>query len=379
MDEGLNLASINAEHSTANDEKVLGKKDETSANERPILIVIAGKPGSGKSTALSNIFGANFTHRYSASSVTDKIRRRSIDRNSVTLVVVDTPGLGARDIAMDQIKSQLTSLIGGLDFNMIYCQSVGPEGRLTDTDAAVVKNLQKALGNDIWKKCVVLFTFSDLLRSQECPNKADRVDYQGFLRDHARKLSRLLKEECGSHVPDVKTIFEVDRSQEFEIKDIVAVPVGRAPKERKEKHNLLLGERDDKKWKDIAFEEIMRKASPMDRLKLLNMAHGTASVSSAIAGGVLGAAIGGVAGAAVGLLAGGFGAVPGAVIGVVAGAAVGGVGSLSMAQAVLVRDLMVKRSKVDKLKDSEHMTYLENEESSVSPPSAASARENPQP
>ena len=74
-----------------------------------------------------------------------------MDRHGDTLIVVDTPGLGARDTAMDHIKSQLTSLIGGLDFTMIYCQSVGPEGRLTDTDAAVVKNLQKALGNGIGK------------------------------------------------------------------------------------------------------------------------------------------------------------------------------------------------------------------------------------
>ena len=100
----------------------------------------------------------------------------------------------------------------------------------------------------------------------------------------------------------------------------------------------------------------MRKASPMDRLKLLNMAHGTASVSSAIVGGVLGAAIGGVAGAAAGLAFGGVGAVPGAMIGVVAGAAVGGVGSLSMTQAVLVR--------IDILKDSEHLTPRGSDDSS---------------
>ena len=178
-------------------------------------------------------------------------------------------------------------------------------------------------------------------------------------------------------MPNVKTIFEVDRDQE-EIKDIVAVPVGRTPKEGKEKHNLLLGERNNKKWKDVAFEEIMRKASPMDRLKLLNMAHGTASMSSAIAGGVLGAAIGGVAGAAAGLLAGGFGAVPGAVIGVVAGAAAGGVGSLSMTQAILVRNWIAKKGKVDILKDSEHITPRgsEDRESAFS---IASAREDPYP
>ena len=51
-----NLASINTEQSTESvTGKVLRKQPEMSAKERSILIVIAGKPGSGKSTALSNI------------------------------------------------------------------------------------------------------------------------------------------------------------------------------------------------------------------------------------------------------------------------------------------------------------------------------------
>ena len=130
--------------------------------------------------------------------------------------------------------------IGGLNFVLVYCYSVSPSNPQSLTDVYVVKNLQRVLGKDMWKKCVVLFTFSDLLREQECCAEKDREKYKKFLRDHAKRLSDMLRKECGSRVPDVKVVFDVDTEQE-DVTEIVAVPVGRQLKHGREVHFLVPG------------------------------------------------------------------------------------------------------------------------------------------
>ena len=231
--------------------------------ERPkVVIVIAGMARSGKSAALNNVFGANFTSTYSTESVTRIVDIRRTEGDESDLIIVDTPGFGAIDLPTSKVKQELLDSIGGLNFVLVYCYSVSPSNPHSVADEYVVKNLQDVLGKDIWEKCVVLFTFSDLVRAQVCPNVEDRDAYKGFISRHAQKFSQMLKNKCGDHVPDVKSVFELNLDQD-DITEIVAVPVGLKFKEGKEKHVLVPGI-EDATWLDLALTEIIRKAKKED-------------------------------------------------------------------------------------------------------------------
>ena len=327
----------------------------TTREKRTVLIVTAGLSRSGKSTALNNIFGADFKSVYSASSVTRSVEPCRIEGHSDELIVVDTPGLGATDIKLAKVKQELLAAIGGLNFVLVYCYSVSPSNPQSLTDVYVVKNLQRVLGKDMWKKCVVLFTFSDFLREQECRAEKDREKYKKFLRDHAKRLSAkrlsdMLRKECGSHVPDVKVVFDVDTEQE-DVTEIVAVPVGRQLKRGREVHFLVPGTKAAN-WQELALCEIIRKADPIDRGVYLSLTRIRAPLYSTIVGGAIGGAVGGIGGALVGLAAGGVGAIPFATIGlgvgVVAGGAMGRISILTMKE---VKD-HVRSVKIKNLRNS---------------------------
>ena len=339
----------------------------TTGEKRTVLIVTAGLPRSGKSTAMNNIFGADFKSEWSASSVTSAVEARCVDGLRNELIVVDTPGLAATDIKFATIKKDLLGAIGGLNFVLVYCYSVGPTNSQTKADVLVAKNLQKVLGKDVWKKCVVLFTCSDLLREQEYPREGDREKYKDLLQRYASRFSEMLRKECGSHVPDVKVVFDVDTEQE-DVTEIVAVPVGRKLKCGRERYLLLPGMKETN-WKVLALCEILRKADPIDQQVFLSFGNDLTPVISFIAGGVISGVVGGIAGGAVGAVvgagAGGFGAIPGAVIGtgvgvatgVIAGGAYGSVAVQEIGLAMEKRKERARSKRVDKLKNAKHIPY----------------------
>jgi len=108
---------------------------ETLKHDLP-TIMVAGRPRSGKSTALNNTFDLNLAARASASSVTNvasitevtkKIPREKNDLSSpleVTVQVVDTPGLGSLDIPKEDILKEMKRIAQGIDFTLVYCFSV---------------------------------------------------------------------------------------------------------------------------------------------------------------------------------------------------------------------------------------------------------------
>ena len=303
-----------------------------------VFIVTAGLSRSGKSTALNNAFGANFKNYYSTSSVTRSVEMRRSRGDYGMLVVVDTPGFGATDLSIKEVRKEFLDAVGSLSCVLVYCYSISPSSPQSVADELVVKNLQEVLGRDVWKRCVVLFTFSDQVRAQVCPEPEDRELYKGFIQGHARRLSEMLKKACGSHVPDVKSIFEVDVDQE-DMDEIVAVPVGLKVKEGKEKHELI-PDVEGANWSDIALAEIVRKANREDREAYLHHVHCKLSMVGSATGIGIGTAIGAAGGAVLGVATLGFGLAPaiaigmgvGAFAGGVAGGALGTTGGLSMGE-----------------------------------------------
>ncbi len=212
---------------------------------------------------------------------------------------------------------------------LLYCISVAPDHSLNVADAHVMESLQRILGRDVWRKCIILLTFCDLLHDEA------KEKYDSILKNHVQQINQLLKKVQTDQlwfgmfrkkeVTKVKSVVDINVDQE-EIVEIVAVPVYYS------EQNKL-----DKDSKFQAIIEILRKKGPLQRKRLMEFmfrrklhsalvhtATGTVNLAS-------GASLGGLVGGVAGFAAGGVGSIPGAAI----GALVGGTITLSMSQVLL--------------------------------------------
>ena len=221
----------------------------------PVVVVVAGKIGSGKSTVLNNLYGLNLEVRSSPTSVMRTITERVVQRNGATVRVLDTPGLGGVSVRTEVVAKQIASAVRGSDYTLLYCLPVKPSDTLTETDNVIIKNLQLHLGSKVWDKCVLLLTFSDVLQ-REFTADHQANEYITFLRGHVQAFHRILK-ECGADVPRISSTFDYDRMQ-TEIGEIVAVPV------MKNRSVTILNA--GMNWIDQALSEIS-KASQLTRRK----------------------------------------------------------------------------------------------------------------
>ena len=283
------------------------------------LLTNAGKPGSGKSTAWNNLLGLQLQTGDGPYSVTDKVLVHKLSGTNIKLVVVDVPGLEACDIPSSQVLADIHSRCGNLESVLLYCHRV--DCRCLKDDKRIMKTLTVKLGGNVWKKCVVLLTFSDNLRGKY-QRKEDRESYKDALRKHVAALSCYLAEVGGDSAPKVKLVYDVDRSRSC-IEEIVAVPVGCSLHHDKERYILIPGLEGCAHWVFAVWEEICRKADPVGyscKVTKKEIIDGCAAGS--FLGGVGGGVMGGVSfGLAFGLVSGGVLAIPG----VIAGGVIGGV------------------------------------------------------
>ena len=297
-------------------------------------VMIAGKPRSGKSTALNNIFGLNLAARLSASSVTKvlsitevtkKVPRSMNDTSpqKVTMQVIDTPGMGALDISRQEVLDKMKRITKGVSFALLYCFAVSPSSSLTETDKTIISNLQHAFGRNVWEKCVLLFTFSDEAYSRSM-NPAEYVHY---INDYAQIFDKHLQQICGRK-SCVKSIFECESPttllEEETPSKIIAIPVKERVDQSKDILQGMIESGHD--WTDVVFIELIKRTDSTQRepfflfkyaavILISLMLHITGRVTA-------GAAIGGV----IGLASGGP---TGAVAGAVVGAAVVGSGAVA--------------------------------------------------
>ena len=73
--------------------------------------------------------------------------------------IIDVPGLGDQDIPTGVVSKQIKEAVGESEYILLYCISVAPDHSLTVANTIVMKVLQKILGKDVRKKCVILLTF----------------------------------------------------------------------------------------------------------------------------------------------------------------------------------------------------------------------------
>jgi len=316
------LQSMNeAEPETADCSPLMGEDsqgtaDNLNSGDSDIFILMAGEKGSGKSTALCNIFNLDREIVSSPHSITKNTVLIKISKNSVNLTVVDLVGFGSKNLNISEIDTTMAGNISGKDCILLLCLSVVPSYPLSKKEKNLFVNLHRVLNKKMWEKCVILLTFSDTSWRDEFAEDNNEEEFMEHVNDVAQQVSAVLR-KCDSNLPQVKSVFE-ERGK----RDITVIPVGESPCLTKE---LLPGVSisDGSNWTDFVLLELLKKSSK-DRRKMLEaLKYGSATPTDAGSHAIVGVAVGAGIGATVGIVAGPLGAMVAAGVGAVAGGVVG--------------------------------------------------------
>ncbi len=254
-----------------------------------VFVLVAGRSGSGKSTALNNMFGLELPVGLVSRPVSAIFEQIRVKMNEVDLVIMDTRGL--KDLSEDRmsIARDLAEVIKAEDYILLYCLSAVTGCGLSEVDRTIIQNLQATLGREVWLKCVLLLTFSDRVRHSYFPSASQKDGYKVYIKTIADDFQSII-EDCGEDMPSVKTVFEIDSKDNRMVgNNIMAYPVGKYAGEE-ESPFLLPGVPVSGDWTDPVFIAMARKMDQHKRKALVGLKYGSAvatqAVSIALGGGL---------------------------------------------------------------------------------------------
>ncbi|XP_033839509.1 GTPase IMAP family member 7-like [Periophthalmus magnuspinnatus] len=181
-------------------------------------IVLIGKSGSGKSNLANTIFGDSvFNVNHSSDSKSNFSQAKTRVMNGLTLTLIDTPGIYNIDRTQEEIQREI--------FSCYIESSPGPHAfifvllveKFTEQEQAIVDQIQRDFGDDVFRYTTVVFTHGDQL--PETMKISEFVSQSNGLRD--------LVQKCGNrcYVIDNKywnnTMLNEYRSNRFQIQQIL--------------------------------------------------------------------------------------------------------------------------------------------------------------
>ena len=293
---------------------------------------------------MNNIFGFDLSKRSSPSIVGEYFEIEDITKKARTLRIINTPGFNKNSPDIKGMIKEMKDAINKLEYTVLYCLPLSPYSYISPADEATIQNLSDVLGNEIWKRCILLLTFSDTVKADDEQKKEIFQDITRAFLEHTRRL--------GSNLDGVKSIFDYGSVTEQEKEEFPGMLLASPVAQRREKViDMLKGYiSEDLNWTDTVFFEMMKRTPNQSRHVFVSMKYdfltynllrpvrpavytGVGSVGSIIGGltGLFfsppGITAGAAAGAAVGLVAGaaaGKAVMSGLTAGAAAGAAAGG-------------------------------------------------------
>ena len=228
---------------------------------RPVVLVVAGKKGIGKSTLINNLLGLKGDRAAKAApgarptTLETCIYEENI--NGVPLKIIDTPGLGSARQAKEKLEktmAELTTLTDKKADLFLYCASMNQGCQIDDTDIGILKSFRMVFGKILFRHCILVNTFANQVIAADPGNREGTVNEA--VHDYATDFCDALKEAGIPNIP-VQPIHLV--TDTFE--GILSIPAGN---------------KDDRvpfplEWEKKLLNEILKKCDPEVVLPLLKI------------------------------------------------------------------------------------------------------------
>ena len=349
-------------------------QEENPNPNRNVTIAILGKSGAGKTTLIYNLLGEEYEEKMSPDPSTDKFH--SYTNGAGNIKIIDCPGLLSSN-RMSDLKRLSWQLRDKADL-ILLCIPVGPGAKFDDGNLDIISCIQNAYGKEIWKHCIVVFTFSnEALRRQKRSktNEDPKETYKTHIQSYAGKFKNALKKINTEGIMKkmmnalikievenitVKTIFEYDnlKSARDDLATLLAVPAGFG--NDSDDDMVMPGFQETKEgWKHILFDLMVIKCREEGQETLLKFKYGAKAT-------LLAASVGGLGGAlAVGAGVGAIGGLAGGPLGLAIGAGTGfvgaGIGALAFGTAGAVMGYSGPRL-VDEVMKKDHQKRVKEDE-----------------
>lgn len=278
---------------------------------RPMVLVVLGKSGVGKSTLINNFLELEDKNKCEAndgaSTTTREVKMKDNIKQEITIQMVDTPGLGGVDsMNVKRVLRGISDETNKQADAVLYCVSMHPASHIDSSDVKIVKRLTSAFGTNIWRHTILCLTFAN-----NCGPENDEV-YKSRIESYAQQFQKVLRQ---ANVFDVQ-VQSVFSSRPEKGEAIPVIPVGYDPKKQ-----LPLSQN----WSDQLLIEILNWSDAKSTPPFLEI-KGILVPAAELGGSItIGTAVGGAIGTAIGLPLFGVGAAPGVIVGAAIGAAVGAV------------------------------------------------------
>ena len=284
---------------------------------RNVTIAILGKSGAGKTTLIYNLLGKESEVEMSPDPSTDKFC--SYTNEAGNIKVIDCPGLQSSN-RMSDLKRLSWHLRDKADL-ILLCISVGPGAKFDDGNLDIISCIQSAYGKEIWKHCIVVFTYSNVAwrRQRKSKTNEDKEEkYKAHIQSYAGKFKNALKKINTEGIKEkmmnalrrievenitVKTIFEYDNLElaRGDLATLLAVPAGFGDDD--DDDMVMPGfQETNEDWKRILFDLMVIKCREEGQETLLKFKYGAKATLLTASVGGLGGALAVGAGVGAGIL-----------------------------------------------------------------------------
>ena len=223
--------------------------NSTAGVELKLSILVAGRPGTGKATLMSGLFGREVNKRAVEELGVPSITTSTItvDGTSVRIMFWNSPGIYDNALSEEDKVRKLGDLLDSIDV-VIYSMRMD-DTRMRPEDIEIMRKLTQTFGASLWSKGVVVLTFANRV------NYLDKHQTMRRSKEHSTKRARQWEEH-------IREVLVKEGLSDGILRSIPYVPAGHSVEPQ-----LFPGEEP---WRTILMDAISGRVSVDVRATVLN-------------------------------------------------------------------------------------------------------------